>query len=340
MTAMHAISIRRTGMVTSVGHSAPAACAAIRAKVANPTETRFIDRAGDWITGHSVDLSRSVRGVEKLAWMGALAADECMRGTPSPSEEVPLIMCVAEEGRPGRFAGLDDALFLRIEQLLSTRFHRDSVVIAEGRNGLAVALRRAHGLIESGACATALILGVDTFLTAETIGALLDEDRLLLPTNSNGFMPGEAAAAILVGSPHSRPSLQCLGIGFGIEPATLGSGQPLRGIGMRQAVRAALADSGLTGDDLHFRVADVSGEQYYFKEASLCLAGLFRRPKETFEFWHFAEATGEVGAAAGPLAVGVLEAAHRKSYAPGRISLCHFSDAGSKRSALIFRHGE
>ena len=42
------------GMVSSVGLSAPATCAAIRAGLTNPTETRFRDAEGEWIMSHSV----------------------------------------------------------------------------------------------------------------------------------------------------------------------------------------------------------------------------------------------------------------------------------------------
>jgi 3-oxoacyl-[acyl-carrier-protein] synthase-1 len=52
------IAIRASGLVTSVGLSAPAACAAMRCKLTNPSETRFIDSAGEWIMGHGVALEQ------------------------------------------------------------------------------------------------------------------------------------------------------------------------------------------------------------------------------------------------------------------------------------------
>ena len=41
MSAMPVV-ILKTGLVTSVGLSAPATCAALRAKLSNPTETHFL----------------------------------------------------------------------------------------------------------------------------------------------------------------------------------------------------------------------------------------------------------------------------------------------------------
>ena len=46
-----------------------------------------------------------------------------------------------------------------------------------------------------------MICGVDSYLTALTIAHYLAERRLLTPDNPNGFIPGEAAAAILCARP-------------------------------------------------------------------------------------------------------------------------------------------
>ena len=46
---MNPIAVCGTGMVSSVGYSTASSCAAIRAKVSNPSETTFIDPTGEWI---------------------------------------------------------------------------------------------------------------------------------------------------------------------------------------------------------------------------------------------------------------------------------------------------
>ena len=109
------LAIQRTGLVTSVGLSAPAACAAIRAKITNPTETRFIDSSGQWIMAHEVPLEKPWRGLSKLARMAAMAIEECLEDIPQDTwRQIPLLLCVAEQDRPGRLAGLDDQLFIDI----------------------------------------------------------------------------------------------------------------------------------------------------------------------------------------------------------------------------------
>src|SRR5215470_15294479 len=134
------IAILSTGLVTSVGLSAPAACAAIRAKVTNPSETRFIDSAGEWIMAHQVPLEKPWRGRAKLAQMAVIAIQECLAGIPREEwVKIPLLLCVAEHERPGRLHRLDDQLILDIRQELGARFAPESAIIAQGRASAGVA---------------------------------------------------------------------------------------------------------------------------------------------------------------------------------------------------------
>ena len=95
--------------------------------------------------------------------------------------------------------------------------------------------------------------------------------------NSNGFIPGEGACAFLVGKPTGQRQLVCTGIGFGTETAHISSDEPLRGDGLVQAHKAALAESGQGMDDVDYRVTDLSGEHYYFMEAHFAFARLRKR---------------------------------------------------------------
>src|SRR6185312_5882884 len=97
--------------------------------------------------------------------------------------------------------------------------------------------------------------GVDSFLVAATLNAYEANSRLLTSDNSNGFIPGEAGAAVLLGPPGTagQPELRCLAIGFGREKATVDSEEPLRAEGLVEAYRAMRADGGVTLDDAEYR---------------------------------------------------------------------------------------
>lgn len=334
------LAILGTGLVTSVGLTAAACCSAFRAKIANPVETEFIDSAGAWIMAHQVKLERPASGLSKLARMAALAVEEALQALSREQwRRLPLLLCVAEADRPSRMPGLDEQLLAAIQAELGASFASSSALVPHGRVSVALALAKARELLASDLPGV-LIVGVDSLLSWPTLSHYEREDRLLTEANSNGFMPGEGAGALWVGAGARRePAMVCAGVGFGREPAPIGSGEPLRADGLTHAIKASLEDAGCQLHDLDFRVTDLSGEAYYFKEASLALTRTMRQRKEDFDLWHPAECTGETGAASG---VAVIAAAHdacRKGYAPGARVLAHWGNDAGQRAAATFAFG-
>jgi 3-oxoacyl-[acyl-carrier-protein] synthase-1 len=336
------LTILGAGMMTGVGLSAPAASAAIRCGINNFQETRFIDKAGEWILGSEVPLDQPWRGEAKLVKLLAGALRECLDLAPKVSpEEIPVLLCVAETSRPGRLEGAGNLVFSRVQEDLRLRFSEESQVIAEGRVGGATALREARKLLyrPKDPVDRVILAGVDSYLVGPTLNAYGDRDRVLSAANSDGFIPGEAGGAILLGRPEAGEELRCVGFGFGREEATVESEEPLRADGLIEAITAALADAGLTLGDMDYRLTDLSGEQYGFKEAELAITRTLREHKEAFDIWHPADSIGEVGAAALPCMLGVALAAAAKGFDPGPIVLCHLGNDDGARAALVLRRG-
>jgi 3-oxoacyl-[acyl-carrier-protein] synthase I len=335
------LAIVGSGMVCGVGLSAPASCAAIRCALDNFQETRFMDSGGEWIIGSCVPLEQPWRGIPKLVKMLAMALRECIGCNPGIEfEKVPVLICVAEASRPGRLEDLDNQVFGGVQEALGIPFHGRSGIIAQGRAGAATALRQARELIHGEHFPDVIIAGVDSLLSWPTLKAFQERDRLLTSQNSNGFIPGEAAAAVLVQPAKSgQDGLLCTGLGFGQEKATVETeNTPLRADGLVAAIRGALAEAGCDLGATDFRITDVSGEQYYFKEAALALSRILRQRKEVYDIWHPADSIGEVGAAIGPAILTVLLAAMRKGYAPGYHVLAHTGSDDGLRSAMALRY--
>ena len=330
------IAILGTGLVTSLGLTAAACCCAFRAKITNPFETRFIDSSGAWIMAHQVNLDRPWSGLTKLAKMAALAIEEALQNlNENQWHRLPLLLCVAEAERPGRLAGLDDQLLTQIQNELGVFFAPASAVVPQGRVGVAMALAQSRTLLGSTKSHGVLIVSTDSLLSWPTLSHYEREDRLLTEANSNGFMPGEGAGALWVGVDDGiSPQLLCTGIGFGREQAHIDSGEPLRADGLTQAIKASLDDAGRQLHDMDFRITDNSGEQYYFKEASLALSRTLRQRKETFDIWHPAECTGEAGATSGVAVIAAAREACLKGYAPGRNILNHWANDAGQRAAV------
>lgn len=301
-----------------------------------------MDSGGEWILGCEVPLEQPWRGRTKLVKMLSLALQECLDSGPRlDPASTPLILGVAEPTRPGRIDGLDDALMPEVEAELGVRFHRSSTVIAGGRVSAVQGLGRARDQLTAREVDKVIVAGVDGLLTASALAALEARDRLLTSQNSDGFIPGEAAAAAVVelARPSQDPQLLCVGLGFGTEPASVeAEDRPLRADGLVQAIRGALAEVGATLAATDFRITDVSGEQYAFKEAALALSRILRERKEEYDIWHPADCIGELGAAIGPAVLGVTHAATAKAYAPGNNVLAHFGNDDGRRAAAILTY--
>jgi 3-oxoacyl-[acyl-carrier-protein] synthase-1 len=254
---------------------------------------------------------------------------------------IPLLLCVAERSRPARQDGIEQQLFGAVEAELGVRFDRRSRTVAAGRVGAAVALNLARELVHGEGCRYCVIAGVDSYLLTGTVSAYEKRDRLLTTRHSNGFVPGEAAAAVLVAGPKADPAAEliCLGVGLARETATIESDLPLRADGMVLAVKNAMAESGVTVADTDYRLTDLNCEQYGFREAVLTLGRTLRVIKEEHDIWHPADCIGEVGAAIGPCVLGIALTAARKGYAPGPGVLCHFANDDGERAALLLRYG-
>ncbi len=336
---MAAFSILGSGLVTAVGLDSPSSCAAIRCAVDNFQETRFMDKGGQWLLGASVPLEQPWQGRQKLVKMAARAIAEALHSVPGlDSQRVPVLLGIAEPTRAGRLPGLEQGLLHHIENELGQRFHPASTLIARGRVSGAVALLNARNMLATGH-SHVVVAGVDSLLAGPTLDSYEQRRRLLTSQNSNGFIPGEAASAVVVATPVASDATQltCVGLGFGIEQATIDSDElPLRGDGITQAVRAALQEAGCGLEAMDYRLSDNSGEQYYFKEASLALSRNLRVRKEFFHLWHPADCIGECGAAIGPALLAVALAASRKGYGEGPNIFCHLgNDAGERAVALL-----
>ncbi len=337
------LAIIDSGMVTGVGLTSAASCAAIRCAIDNFQETRFMDKGGEWIMGCEVPLEAPWRGKAKLIKMLSTALSELLDKHPKlKTEDVPLLLCLSEHERPGRVIDDDNNFFLSLLEEMDIEFHEQSRVIAQGRVSVSVALARARELIYKRTVSQVIIAGVDGLLVGSGLSVYEENERLLTSQNSNGFIPGEAAAALLVTLPvaDGKPHLICSGLGFGVEQATIDSDLPLRADGIVKAIKDVTVDAGCDIGDVDFQIASVSGEQYWFKEASLSVLRTLRVRKEEFDIWHPADCIGEVGSAIGLIMLSVALTAVNKGYAPGKNMICYFSNDDGKRAATILNYQE
>lgn len=334
------VAILSSGLVTSVGFTAAGTCAALRAGLTNPSETELIEVGPEPLVVHRVPLPRPWQGLARLKRLAEIAAREALAGVCREHWcALSLLLCVAESERFGRVSDLDTRLPIALAQSLETEF-LSMRTIAGGRVGIAHALRVARGLLEQEPVRPILLVAVDSLLSAPTLAEFAARERLLTAANSNGFLAGEAAGAFLLGIADGTRQTLCVGMGFSKEDAHIESTLPLRGDGLTAAMQGALFEAHCQMHEIDYRITDIAGEQYQFKEDNLAVVRLLRGHKSEFELWHPAECTGEAGAAAGAVMLAQAVAAARGGYAPGPRVMLHMGCDAGERAALVLFHGE
>lgn len=331
------------GLVTAVGLNAAATCAAIRAGISGAEEAKLWDgENGEWLVAGKVNLPQWWDGCGKLVNLVGPAIRECFgAATMVSADDIPILLGVAELQRPHRTAGLDEALLDEIADALGVSKNPLSAIFPEGQVSGVLAVQQARRILASGRAAYCIVAGVDSFLSQAVVSAYMERRRILTSSNSNGFIPGEAGCAVLLCTSEQRQAdgLLILGTGNAQEAATIESEEPLRADGLATAIRIALDASGLTILDTSYRLTDLNGEHYKFKESSFAVTRLeHERRAMTFDMWHPIEYVGEIGAAIVPCLLTIALYAHRKKYAPGPAVLIHVGSDSGERAALVAQY--
>lgn len=333
-----------TGMVCPVGLSAAAACAAMRAGIAKFDELPYRDNQGQRIVGASVPgLAPTLRRDQRLLEMLTLALSDCLGEQLSiATSRIPLLVGLAEEGRPGGGAALAETVLKQIQVKLNLKFHPEySRVLPKGHTAGFEALHIVRELLQDSDVPACLVCGVDSHINASSLLWLDQHWRLKTAANQHGLIPGEgAAAAMLQRAPAVGTAAEIIGLGFGKEKTHVISEEPLLGLGLAKAAQTALGEAKLGFHDLDWRISDVSGEQYGFKELALVEGRLARVVRKIPQpVWHCADSIGDSGAAAGIAQLIVADRAFRKGYAPGKNAIGLTSSVPGDRAAAIIRRG-
>lgn len=336
------LNILAAGMATAVGLDCASSCAAMRGRLDGFQETRFVAGSGAWQVGAPVPLPRNWIGVKRLAHLVAGAIVEVLTKVPEAAIDASLILCLAEEDRPGRLPGDGTAFAKMVAEIVEARSSQRTVLVAHGRPAGFAALDRAQRMLGEGAAKYVIIAGVDSYLTGPSIAHYLSKERLLGPDISNGFIPGEAAGAVLC-STKAQGRLVLTGLGLAREKAHIYNGLdedgldlPLRGDGMTAAYKTALDQAGLTLTGIEYRISDLIGEQFFFKQSTLASLRLERGRKEFQDLWSPGESLGNIGAATVPIMLGMALTAAQKGYTPGSPVLIEASsDAGACGAAVL-----
>lgn len=339
-----AVRIASTGLLTSVGLDAGSSAAALRCRL-NCFERISIDDVRATITVAPLPAGCQTAGLEPSEMMGQWMVQAALQActalptlglTALTAPDLPVLACLAENQRSGRPAGWDHQLVNAFVNQFgqpgagSRTFARGSVAIAD-------ALAYAHKLLYQRGAPAVLVVSADSYLLPETLDALQASGRCLGPEQPFGFVPAQAAGALLLtrlDEDTEAEQLLCTGTGTAQEKARLDNDLTNTGQALTQALLQACqtADQAIDATDLV--IADLSGEAFYAEEHALANLRAFQECPTSPELWLPAESLGNTGAVSGLIALAWLLHAQQMDYAPGFNTLCQFQGDDGQRAAL------
>jgi 3-oxoacyl-[acyl-carrier-protein] synthase-1 len=105
---------------------------------------------------------------------------------------------------------------------------------------------------------------------------------------------------------------------------------------MTRAYAAAMEEANVDLAHVEYRISDLIGEQYWFKQTALAGLRLERGRHEFQDLWSPGENVGNIGAAVVPLMLGMALTAAEKRYAMGSPVLIEASgDDGACGAAVL-----
>jgi 3-oxoacyl-[acyl-carrier-protein] synthase-1 len=348
-TSSTTLAIRSAGLCCAVGYNLAAAACAIRANMDHFQQSEFQANQRDKVLVARLP-DTDLWGQTRLARWIELAIADCLSGVSAlDTTSVPLLWLAPEPERSGGDADWYAKVFTQAVQQLNKQFHPSSGVLPLGRAGLAGALQQATDLFEQSDCQYVLLVGADTYLNATMINYYLHAERLQVPGNSDGFIPGEAAAAVLLQKlstndlthaemPSESNMVHIRGFGIGNEAGRPDGSVPSRAQGLTQAVRTALGNSRLDYAEMEFRIGDQNGEAFFARESANAMTRVAPVGGQKLPLLTLADCLGEVGAATGPAMLAYLSKIMPHDTSPGHHGLLHLAADNGLRCAVVLQY--
>ena len=340
-----AVCVVGTGAATAVGACAAASAAAVRAGIAYAVDHPFmLDRECEpMVVASASYIDPELRGSARFEMLAALAAHDALAGwagPDGPAMRIRLLVALPED-RPGLPRGLAGNVERHLARSLGALSSIESVrCLARGHAGGAIVLEQARREIADDPSVVCLVGGVDSYLDADTLRWLENNEQLHGPHFSWGFRPGEASGfCLLCSASRARQlgfaaSVHLHPAGVAQEPVPIKQQGVCTGEGLTSAFNLALSGMGPPHRVTH-TICDMNGEPYRADEYGFALL----RTSEHFEdgagFQTPAESWGDVGAASVPLFVMLAAEADKKGYAPGPASLLWASSEDGLRGACV-----
>lgn len=334
------------GAHTSVGRTMASSAAAVGANVGmlklHPTA---VDTHGERVTVAMASyLEKDLPVVDRMIELSVPAIDEALRllrHVDSVESAIPLIL-----GLPVERPGLPASFVKDVSSGIVRSSGRGSMLsgvqtVVAGHSAGLIAIEQAIAMIREGKCSVCLAGGCDSYISTETLEWFDSNGWLRSNNTTTGFFPGEGAGVCLIASEESdlarSPLAKVLAVATfpkGREKPSGGSRRPHLSASW-EAVLHSLPPEGAV-DQL---LCDLNTQKARSDEFSFSLTKCIQQFSRDFFYTTPAMSWGDVGAASGPLLIGLTIAPQTSSQPRGPIGLVSTSSENGVRSAALLSVG-
>ncbi|MEW5801041.1 MAG: hypothetical protein AB1847_02945 [bacterium] len=369
------LAITGLGMVSSLGLGVVTSCAAARGGLSRATELDYTvvnteDNQPEPVMGHAVpSMTRGFEGVGRMLRLGQLAFEDFRKSMNVNVDEINparcgLLLVLPDPDRSSRAIGEEEGkkraehinpllksakepcdteeIIARFRQVTGFQAgERNAVIIYSGNAGLAIALDRATGRLQTGEWESCIIGALDSLVEPPVLQWLFDQGRLKCADNPVGMQPGEAGVFILLEQKSRAVRRRAAIHGLLCASATcfednhLFTGKPSSGKGFAKAI-GQLRQILDTGIEPFWLISDLNGEVYRSMEFGIVRVRLapeipsFRNAKSLYPAISF----GDTGSAGAAVSLCMVLRAFARDYAPSHNALILSSADSGERGAV------
>lgn len=345
---MEKVVITGIGMVTPVGHDSIMAPAAIWSGISRFGEvpdfvtTKGAKAVGSFVKGITDERS----GSDRLLSMAVPAAQEALFMAEEFYEDLDmsdakLLLSLGPQERPS-YEEFDKEDIQTLLELAQAEEIQSVEIIREGHSSGVIALSKSISLLRERKTKVCIIGGIDSLVEYPSLAWLEEKGRLKTDDRPYGFIPGEAAAFLVLelesnARQRGAPVLcEILETAYGMEEANIFSDKPLFGKRLSESINKVLNTQGMGIDKINGIICDLNGEHYRMKEWGLVQSRIFDGSTPVPELWHPAECIGDVGAASIIVFTAIAAVAVNNGYFNGtNILIWTSSDMGGRGSLLL-----
>jgi len=337
------VYVAGVGMVTPVGFDAPSTSAAVRAGINQYKDTQFYNRRFEPMKMALVpddalpQLNEGLRHLpglttrrRRMLRLAEPALKEVLSTLPI-KDTLPLFLS-GPETLPGCPKAIDSKFLQELKIQTGANIDLDaSRIVTTGRAGGIQIVELAFKYFDMGKDIV-LIGGIDTCFDQFMLGMLDNDDRISSESSMESFTPGEAAGFVLLVSERFvnnlpyKPLATLYRPGISDETGHRYSDEPYRGEGLSEAFKLAL--SSYESGKIKTLYTSLNGEHFSAKELGVAVIRNKNHliPEHVAE--HPADCFGDIGAAFGPVLIGLISASSPGNY----LSYC--SSETNMRAAL------